>query len=161
IKRNTYDKELQHYIKYSAKRLLNDDRFSIDYEYFYKTLETRLVYDYEIVGLKISDIKRVWNGEKLPITECHAYKYLMGDKEQYYDYCEVNKIRHTFDMSEERFNNLIQSIEKNGYNNENIVIVDENNILKDGQHRLSVLCKMFGEDHEINVLKIYYRAPKK
>lgn len=161
IIRKTYDKELEKYRKRSAMRLLNDDRFLIDYEFFYKVLETRPVYDYEVVDLKISDIRRAWNGKKLPITECHAYKYLMGDKEQYLDYCKENKVMHSFDMHVERFDELINSVSNSGYIDTHIIVVDEDNMLKDGQHRLAILCKEHGVDYSVRVLRLYCKGPKK
>lgn len=160
VQRNIYAKELENCKKISAIRLLSDNRFKIDYDFFYKVLESSPVYDYEVVEVKISDIKRLWKGKNLPITECHAYKYLMGDKEQYLEYCKENQDLN-FDMTEEKFDKLIKDLESCDYENDHIIVVDEDNILKDGQHRLAIFCKEYGTDYKVKVLRLYCRGPKK
>ena len=160
VARNIYAKELSKYQKLSAIRLLSDTRFKIDYEFFYKVLEACPVYDYELVEVKIGDIRRLWKGQKLTIPECHAYKYLMGEKEQYLEYCKENQLLD-FDMTIDRFDELIKDLEACDYANDYIVVVDENNMLKDGQHRLAILCKEYGIDHKVKVLRLYCRGPKK
>ncbi|MBO7219011.1 MAG: hypothetical protein J6V40_03450 [Clostridia bacterium] len=160
VQRNIYAKELVKYQKLSSIRLLSDSRFKIDYEFFYKVLESCPVYDYELVEVKIGDIRRLWKGQKLTIPECHAYKYLMGDKDQYLDYCKENQLLD-FDMTIDRFDELIKDLEACDYANDNIIVVDENNMLKDGQHRLAILCKEYGIDYKVKVLRLYCGGPKK
>ena len=61
----------------------------------------------------------------------------------------------------DRFNELIKDLEACDYENNNIIVVDENNMLKDGQHRLAILCKEYGIDYKVKVLRLYCGGPKK
>ena len=85
----------------------------------------------------------------------------MGDKEQYIKYCSDNKELHPFDMRTDRFDSLISSVESDGYVDKHIIVIDEDNILKDGQHRLAILCKEYGADYEVRVLRLYCKGYKK
>ena len=58
-------------------------------------------------------------------------------------------------MSKERYDRLIESINQYGYDERHIIIVNERNILKDGQHRACILANKYGEDSYVRVLKIW------
>ena len=58
-------------------------------------------------------------------------------------------------LPENCFDQLIESIHKNRHDERKIIVVDENNILLDGQHRACVLADMYGVDSYIKVLKIW------
>ena len=58
-------------------------------------------------------------------------------------------------MSVERYDKLIKSIEKKGYDNKHLITVDGNNVILDGQHRSCVLYHIHGKDTKIKVLRIY------
>ena len=58
-------------------------------------------------------------------------------------------------MSQERFDDLIKSIDKEGFRNENVIVVNEDNILMDGQHRCCYMMYKFGEDCKVPVLRLY------
>ena len=61
-------------------------------------------------------------------------------------------------MSPDRFDRLIESIKKEGYNTDNIIITNKN-ILVDGQHRACCLAYLYGLDHEVEVLDITRLKP--
>ena len=59
----------------------------------------------------------------------------MGDVEAYEEYSEFHISHGLPIMTRERFDKLIQSIEQNGYNEKNMLVVNQNNEIMDGQHR--------------------------
>ncbi len=155
------NKVARRFKKYSGLRLLNDKRFNIDDEFAYFYLEGRLIKKYEVVELPLSEIKREWLGEYIPLTECYPYRYLQTrDPKIYEEYCEINMKKYrTSVMSIERFESLADSIDEKGFDARNIVIVNEDNIIADGQHRCCYMMYKNGEDYKIPVLRLYpYRA---
>lgn len=142
----------------SALRLLKDNRFSIDYEFFYKILEMNPVYSYEIKQMRLGDIFRYWDGKYYPLRDCSPYAYLFGDVKRYEDYTAMNSIKSPFDMSRERYDKLINSLEINGFDEKRLPIVCSlDDTVWDGQHRCCWLLSKYGEDHEIPVLYINAR----
>ena len=147
--------------KYSAVRLLDDKRFRLDDEFFFFCLEQRLVRKYETVEIPLKDIRRIWDGKPIPLKECHPYKYLVqGDPRIYEEYCRLNSRDFKLDiMSQDRFDELIDSIEQNGFDSQSAVVVNGDNILMDGQHRCCYMLYKYGEDHRIPCLRIYEASP--
>lgn len=154
-----YEKELEECRKLSAGRMLYDNRFKLDYEFFYKTLETARLIDYEIVDIKLGDIMRRWKKKIIPLSETHPYKYLLGDVEQYEEYSLENQKRFGFAMNTSRFSTLRESMEA-GFDPLYMPVIDADNCVRDGQHRSCVLLHRFGPDYVIKAVKIYL-APKK
>ncbi len=158
VRHHTYKKELQEREKISALRLLDDKKFIIDYDFFYKTLETRKIYGYELVNLKIKDIHRRWLNKNYSLKDTSVYAYLQGNTEKYDEYCATNAEISKFKMSRERFDNLLKSVKQNSFNQKNVpVVAGINNIIQDGQHRLCILLDKYGEDHKVKCLKLYYK----
>lgn len=138
----------------SAMRLLDDDRFTIDYDFFYRVLEMRPVTKYRIVETRLGDLTRYWyDGRLYPLEQCPPYRYLCGDKEAYESYCLQNKVVTGFEMSPERFDRLCESMAE--YDPKSMpVVFGPRNIIQDGQHRSCILLKKFGPDYKIKVLRI-------
>lgn len=149
--------------KYSGMRLLDDKRFELDDEFVYFSLEHRLVRKYELVDIPLKDIRRRWADKDIPLAECPPYRYLVtGDPQVYEDYCSRNKLYFDLDiMSRERFDELIASIEQNGFDKRNVVVVNGQNIIMDGQHRCCYMLYKYGEDYKIPCLRIYEMSPLK
>ena len=152
-----YKKEVKELKKISSLRLLDDTRFDIDPEFFYKTLETRRVISYTIHEIQLKDINRKWiDGKIYKLEECSPFLYLKGDTKAYEDYCKLNGQTSKFDMSKARFDNLIASLEK-GINPKMMPIIHgKDNILMDGQHRLCYLLNKYGNDYTVNCLHVYF-----
>ncbi len=148
-----YEEECKIYKKNSSLRLLNDERIKLDYVFFYKNLETIPIKDYEIINIKLKDIKRYWNRTILNLKECQPYKYLNGEVQQYQNYCTENQKFEEF-MSEERFKKLLDNINKNKFDKKYMPILTEDNIIMDGQHRACILLYKYGEDYEIQCLRL-------
>ncbi|MDO4184519.1 MAG: hypothetical protein Q4D11_04710, partial [Rhodospirillales bacterium] len=151
-----YTKQVKERRKYSGLRLLEDNRFELDYDFVYKRLETQKIFDYKIDKIKLKDLRRSWVDRKLyTLTECSPYKYLQGNCEQYQRYCKLNSEVSPFDMSKERFDELIESIKKS-YDTRRMPVINKDNVIMDGQHRTSVLLYLYGEEYEIPVLRLFY-----
>ena len=82
------------------------------------------------------------------------YKYIVSrDETIYKEYCEYNKRTWKNEqMSKQRFDNLIDSLEREGNTNKKNIVVVDDNIIWDGQHRCCWLLSKYGEGHVINVL---------
>ena len=140
----------------ARERLLNDPSFDLNDEFVYRSIETRKILDYELVTMRLGDIKRRWfDGVCYALKDCAPYRYLMGDDEAYEEYSRFHKIHNLPPMTRERFNALIESMDKNGYDKRQVLVVNQDNIIMDGQHRACVLLKKFGEDYQVTVLRIY------
>ncbi|WP_294564946.1 rhamnan synthesis F family protein [uncultured Succinatimonas sp.] len=157
VKRKTYTNELQKAINYSALRLLDDTRFKLDYDFFYKVLELRKIYHYEICSIKLKDIKRRWKDGKIySLEDCSPFQYLKGNINKYEQYCIENKKDGLFlSMSRERYDKLIKSMEL-GYDTHSMPVISKDNIILDGQHRCCILLYKYGPDYSVDVLKVFY-----
>ncbi|MBR3502358.1 MAG: hypothetical protein IKO06_05585 [Alphaproteobacteria bacterium] len=153
VRHPMYKSEVQKYEKISSLRLLKDKSFDLNYEFFYKCLEGKNIKSYEIKAMKLKEIKRNWFGKIYSLTQCSPYKYLKGDKLRYEKYTKINAELTSFKMSTERFDALIKSIEKNGFNTRYLPVVNANdNSIMDGLHRCSYLLNKYGENHKVKVL---------
>ena len=150
---NVYPAEARAKARTSAIRLLDDPRFKIDYDFFYRVLEMRPIKEYDVVEVRLGDIHRRWfDGRILTLDECEPFKYLNGDTQAYEAYCEENKALSGFAMDSCRFDQLVSDMEE--YDPLSMpVVMGPNNIIFDGQHRSCILLKKYGPDHVIQVLR--------
>lgn len=147
--------------KYAAIRLLKDSRFTIDDNFFYRVMEGRQIEDYELVSLPLKEIRRIWNGKKIPLDKCHPYRYLSGYRNEYYDYCDFHKDSDLPLMTKQRFDDLIESLTDGTFDSRYKVIVNQDNVIQDGQHRACYYLYKYGSEYEIEVLKVHYRGQGK
>lgn len=140
----------------SPIRLLEDERFTIDYDYFYKALEMYPVFSYEIKSIRIGDLRRYWEGEYYPLRDCSPFAYILGDKDRYDLYAADNSKTSAFEMSPERFDSLINSLEEKGFDSKQLPIVCAlDNTVWDGLHRCCWLLAKYGEDHVISAIYLH------
>lgn len=151
----TYLLERRYRRSISSIRLLEDNRFSLDYDYFYRSLEFYPVFSYEIKSMRIGDIRRYWEGKYYQLQECSPYAYLHGDVKGYDQYAATVSGITAFEVSRERFDELIQSMEDNGFDEKHLpVVCARDNTIWDGQHRCCWLLAHYGEDYVIPVLSL-------
>lgn len=152
---NEYPNELAEHRRYSPEKILSDPRIELDDDFVYRRIEGRRIKDYEIVKIKLKDIRRkTYDGRILELKDCEPYKFLKGEREQYERYCEDNLKLSGFCMSEERFQRLVNNMQE--YNPRCMpVIRATDGVLLDGQHRCSILLYKYGGDYEVTVLKLY------
>lgn len=146
-------------LAYSTTALQNDNRFVIDDDWFYKSLETKKLLKYEVEEMPLKDIRRRWiDGSVYKLDEVSPYKYLTGDKEAYEKYCILHQLHPNLTtMSLERFDSLIASMDENGYDPKKMIVVDPHNMIMDGQHRACYLLHKFGEEYVVKVLKLWLK----
>ena len=136
--------------------LLSDNRFLLDPEFCYFALEMMRISKYEIVEIPLGSILRRWfDGKYYKLKDCAPYRYLMGDDEAYEEYSRYHNEPDLTLMTRGRFQELIENIEKNGYDERYILVVDQKNVIMDGQHRACILLAKYGEGYTVKVLKIW------
>lgn len=150
--------EKRYHRSISALRLLEDDRFIVDYDFFYKAMEMFPVFSYEIKPIKLGDLRRYWKDNLYFLKDCSPYAYIQGNVERYEQYIIANSEESDFRMSRERFDNLINSLEENGPDPKQLpIICAQDNTIWDGLHRSCWLLSKYGEEHIIPV--VYLHAP--
>lgn len=103
-----------------------------------------------------------FDGRVIPLEECAPYQYLCGDTEAYEAYCQYHKEHNLYPMSKERFDGLIRSLEEEGFNERNVIVLNQDlNSVMDGQHRLCYLLKKYGKDYIVPVVRIKLRPPRR
>lgn len=160
VARDGHDAERDALRATSPLRLLDDPRFVIDPEFMYRVLEFTRIGRYEVVRVKLGDIRRVWFDDRAyGLDACAPYRYLSGQEDAYARYCDENNARQSyFKTTAERFAELRESMAE--YDPKRMpVVFGERNIVLDGQHRACILLKKFGPDHEIEVLRIFGGGP--
>lgn len=146
---------------FSSNRLL-EENINFDPEFFYWLLDNRLLtWKYKNIAFK--DIKYIDDkGNIMPFIKNAPYRYLKyGDIDAYKKYCEYHEEHGLPLMSIDRFQRLKKSIDENGYDERNLIILDNKNILIDGQHRACCLCEKMGENASIKVLVVNILEKKK
>lgn len=140
----------------SMLRIAENPKYSISPDFVWMVLEMRFMNKYKEEKMSIDRIRREYfDGKIMNLEECEPYRYLCGDVDTYKKYTKYQKEHKLPFMSISRFESLIGSIKKNGYMDKYPIIVDDKNIVWDGQHRACILLKEFGKDYRVNVLKVY------
>lgn len=149
--------------KYNGVRMLKDPRVHIDDDFAFECIEPRLIKSWDFVDIKVGEIKRQLfpqDNTIVSLSDTLPYKYLeTRNPEIYKEYCDYNrKVWNNELMSQERFDNLIRSMEENGFTNDNSIVLLDNNLIYDGQHRCCWLLYKKGPDYIISALliKSYY-----
>ena len=82
------------------------------------------------------------------------------DPNIYKEYCDYNLREWKNDvMSLERFDHLISSMSAHGDTKENNIVLEDDNLIFDGQHRCCWLLFSKGPDYVINALRIINYTP--
>ncbi len=152
--------------KYNGARVLQDPRVHIDDEFAFVCIEPRLIKSWEFVDIRVGDIKRKLFPKEntlVSLAETLPYKYLVTrDPATYRAYCEYNHTVWKSDqMSQERFDALIRSLEKDGDTQEKNIVLLDDNLIFDGQHRCCWLLYAKGADYVINALRIHEYFPSR
>ena len=148
-----YPEEAARFAACSAMRLLDDPRFELDYDFFYRSLEMLPIRAYEVVEVRLGDIRRVWTDQRsYALDQLPPYRYIDGDVSGYEHYCRDNA-ETGYLMSRGRFDALLESM--SAYDERRMpVVMGRGNFLLDGQHRSCILMKRFGPEHRIKVLRL-------
>lgn len=148
--------------------LINIDGFSArDYDpVFLEQILIQKLLDLKEVRhdtIKISELKVPQIGWKrlfkknIEITESRCVKALQGNEK----YINIKRASdHINQTGKERLDKTLCSIKKNGYpyDNQYIVVFNNENIIRDGQHRAACLYHLYG-DIEIPILRLFMQRP--
>lgn len=138
----------------SSERLFEED-IILDDEWFYWQMDNKVI-KYKFDSIRFNEIKCIFEKNVSRMIDGIPYRYIKeGDVAAYERYCKVHRETGLPLMSKERYDRLIESMNQNGYDKRNIIIVNEQNLLKDGQHRACILASKYGEDSYVRVLKIW------
>lgn len=143
-----------------AEKILSNPDIRIDREWAESWLLKQEVFDYRIDQIKISELKFAKLTSQgytvVPLSKCPAYQHLQGDKEAYPRYMKLyQKYQPETERSEQRFMELLESLDKDDYDASSLIVVNGINKILDGAHRASWLMNKYGEDHVVTVLKLY------
>jgi hypothetical protein len=91
------------------------------------------------------------------ILKAPAYSYLKGKNNNFSEYLQFNYLSIS---NKQRLLKLRSSIEKDGYpfDERYIVMFNDQNLIRDGQHRAVVLAYLYGLDYEIEILRFYFKG---
>ena len=155
VRRPIYSEDVAMLASMSAIRLLDDPRFDLDFDFFYRSLEMLPIRSYEVVEVRLGDIRRIWTDRRAyPLDELPPSRYLAGDVAGYEAYCSDNAVRTGYRMSRERFDALCESMAD--YDDRRMpVVLGDGNFIMDGQHRSCILLRKFGPDYRIRVVRIH------
>lgn len=146
--------------KSKLEEILSDNAVYLDKEWVDSWLKKQEIYSYRLETRKIQDLQvnilfeDGWR--KIPIAASPVYQYVSGNKEAYDRYMKFKnaKIKDGNLNSVERYNFLIKKLDRK-YNPNSVVVVNGADVILDGQHRACWALRKFGQNAELNVLKIY------
>lgn len=146
------------------QKLLDDNEHALDPEFFesLKSLDYRF-YKKKVVTIKLGDMSVLLLGNdgfnSSPLDQSPAFKFLQGEKAVYRAYCQFKSSRLAgtagdIAHSVERFEQLVEKLEK-GYDENYVIVVNWKNEILDGQHRACFLLHKYGAQHKVPVLQIW------
>ena len=142
------------------QELLHDGRFRINPDAV-EMVTSRPIKRYKLCEIRVGKIRRMWKNRVFSLYKTTPYRYLADSKnpqmiEQYDAYCEIAKIDNP-DRSREAFEKLYDEFDVEAYDiKKGIIIIDQLNLIVEGQHRAIILLTKHGEKCKIPVLKLYY-----
>ena len=141
------------------EEIMNDRRFRLDFEFFFKVLLYADIESYDVIRIKLKDINVLFNNQVYSLGDPHVLpmQYLKERRDEIYTgYLSQLSRKGLLTFNKEKFDRLIDSLE-NGYDEQFMPVIDRDNILKDGQHRCCFLYQKYGPDKEISAVKIYLK----
>lgn len=139
----------------NKKKFSNDKRFFIEKNVL-KRIFYKPIYKYKIIKIKIGKIYRGIDNQIINLSETEVYKYLNNqiNEQEYINYLKKYS-RSDENHSIEYFKRLVENFKEYDLKS-GAIIVDNLNVIVDGQHRACILLTNFGTEYEIEVVKIYY-----
>ena len=141
------------------KLLVNDDRFELDKFALENHLQISKILSYDVIEIEIGEILRQQNNKIFNISKSAPSEYLKSNNiNDYKKYCDEicvgeDKEHHSIEI----FDKLISDLDANDYDlKKGAIVINQLNIIMDGQHRSSILCNKYGMNHKVKVVKIHY-----
>ena len=143
--------------KYLTKADFINKNFYIDSFNLDRIFKENTFTSYRIKVVPVGHIIMPYPGSYIRLEESPVYKYLnktTESKNNYELYCQkygkLNKNRTV-----EKYESLINELSSYDYDiNKGIIVVNQANVLLDGQHRSCLLLKLHGTDYNIPVLEV-------
>lgn len=142
----------------SKEELLNDSRFFIDSRNLDR-LTRRKILCYDIKRMKIGMILREVpdTAQIVTLNKTRVFAYLSGTKEGEKVYDEYVKLCNASFRNREAYDNLIDEMSKKPYDiTKGSIVVNQDGIIYDGQHRCCFLLYKYGPNFKVDVLKLTY-----
>ena len=144
-------------------QMKQDPRFSMNDQVMNFLFDFPPVERYEVVNIRLGDMRRLQAGEIVPLSETPEYRLIAYNDEECYRkhvanhwFDGVANAKAGIDWDVAHFRQTIASITNEGYDNNKLaIIVNNENIILDGVHRSSILFYTFGPDYEIPVVKVW------
>lgn len=136
-----------------------DEHFLMELSDILPDLKSAFVDEVRIKDLKCIVRKRIIKDlffvRSLPVDETPVYKYVKDGSDGYLSYDQFNYFGVT---NRDRLESISYSIETNGYpyNDNYIVLINDQNYIRDGQHRAAVLAAKYGVDYKLKVLRLVF-----
>ena len=144
-----------------GKALAADPSIHID-ERSIGNIRKLLPYRYVKTQIRLGDMLRDYNDGLYDLSKTLPYRYFVNKgnieiEKEYKHYCSLDRNRVDNDQrSPETFRELIDEMHRNGYDDsQSSIVVDQFNIVLDGQHRGSILLAELGENAPIDVVKVW------
>ena len=133
----------------------NDKRFFVN-ENDIERIFNRKVKKYKICNIEISKIKKKINNRIITIYNTDSYKYLTNqiNSDEYIKYCKDETFEYE-NHSIESFDKLVDDFKRYDLK-DGAIVIDQFGLIRDGQHRVSILLKKYGKNYKIDVVKVYY-----
>lgn len=153
----------------SCKKLLDDKRFIIDPDCYFRCFDGRFMDSYEVKDVRVGDIKVRLNMKSYGIDETPPYLYLKNrDKKAYIRHCREKREVDYLGLDDTEFKNLkdddfikrfkrLETSFDNGYDKKHLIILDgDGNYILDGMHRTSIIAYKYGLNKKVRALIINY-----
>ena len=147
-------------VSFKNQEIYDNDSIVIDSTYKKRYLEAWNIYHYEIKEISFKELEALVMTEEgfkwLPLEDSPAYLMALGDEGSYAKYIELLRENNNDTIhSVETYKKLLNDLEKDGYDEKNVIIVNPRNRIMDGQHRASYLAAKNGLDNKVRVLVLY------
>ena len=143
--------------KYLTKIDFENQNFYIDPFNLDRIFKENTFISYRVKKVPLGKIIMRYPGAYIRLKESPVYKYLDGSintAENYKMYCKKYG-KHNKNRTVEKYDELINDLSLNEYDiKKGIIVVNQLNVLLDGQHRSCLLLKRYGEKFKVPVLII-------
>lgn len=140
----------------TVEEVLSDSRFCINTQVPDRLFKSK-VKSYRVKEVRLEALLCFYGEGVMRIEDTPMYKFLNGDivgYDSYKNYCI--KYPSSF-RNQSSFNELQSQLETTEYDiKKGAIVVNQHNIIVDGQHRISILLKKYGPKHRIKVVEICY-----
>ena len=142
----------------SKEDLIKDSRFYIDSRNLDRLTHRRIL-SYDVKRKKVGMILREVpdTTQIVTLNKTRVYAYLSGTNEGEKVYDEYVRLCNVPFRNREAYDKLIDEMSKNPYDiTKGAIIVNQDDIIYDGQHRCCYLLYKYGPNYKVDVLKLSY-----